>query len=460
MSELNQPLEEQARQIIRDWLTAHTRSLRNLAREAGLQPSVLSRFLKGETTLEAGSAVKLYSVLQHTLSAIERKTFIVATGLLPLALAFSNDTMLMTDKHASPYEIGSRLMLAGLTQYDHKVYAEAIALFRTAEEIFGAGSSQAALAGCMIAQIFINLGDLHQAQTEAERVQQTYGAVMDPNTKAELYRIHTWVAYYQGNYGPAAQWDRARIKLGEEAGIERFQHPHFLGRIYYDLGCLGQSALPNAQLFQRAVDCFAQANQIDQRWGNETNQAFEHFRTAQVLHKQGDWQAARSLRAKARQIFNNGSFGGSIALLNIEVEEAKILLENDEFKRAKRKAEMALHGWAQAKYAKGIGDSLTILGELEYTQGNEARALEIFTAKLCIYPYDNHPSNRQIWEDIYYLEQEIIRREGRKFYQQLIQRIYRLAQHRQGYFTYLNRIITDRSLEIERIFGQLQSFLP
>ncbi len=91
MNEPNQPLEEQARQIVRNWLTAYTRSLRNLAQEAGLQPSVLSRFLKGETTLEAGSALKVYNVMQQSMNLLDRKNFIEKMDLLPLAAAFSRD---------------------------------------------------------------------------------------------------------------------------------------------------------------------------------------------------------------------------------------------------------------------------------------------------------------------------------------------------------------------------------
>ena len=44
MSKTTHDDEEQARQTIRTWLTAHNRSLRNLAREAGIPPSVISKF--------------------------------------------------------------------------------------------------------------------------------------------------------------------------------------------------------------------------------------------------------------------------------------------------------------------------------------------------------------------------------------------------------------------------------
>lgn len=457
MRKIVPPDQERARQIIREWLTTQTRSLRNLAQEAGIQPSVLSRFLHGTTTLEASSALKLYGVMQQSLHPFDRKSFIETTGLLPLATAFGHDALFAIDLNTPPYETGSRLMVTGIELYGHAAYEAAIPLFRTAQEVLGSGSSQAAFAGCMIAQIFINLGDLLQAQAEARQVQNSYAAVMDLETKADLYRILNWIDYYQGDYVQAEQWLRKRIMLGEEAGIERFQNAHFLGRTYYDLGCLCPGTKESVQLFHRAAACFERSYQIHLQWGNEHNKAFDHFRKAQVLQMQGYSHDAQKRRVQARQMFSDGSVGGAMALLNIEQEEAKLLLEEGSLKQAKRKAEQALSGWSHFKYAKGVGDSLKILGELAYMQGKADCALEILTARLCIYPYDHHPSNQQVWEDVNALNQETIRREGRKFHQAVIQQLHTTATQRQGYFAYLDQIIADRSLALIRIMGSLQA---
>jgi len=457
MPELAKPDQGPARQIVRNWLTEQNRSLRNLAKEAGMQPSVISRFLHGETLLEEGSALKLYGVMQQNLYPLDRKSFVETTGLTRLMAVFSRDTLFSDDAHAPAYDIGNRLMVAGYDMCNRAAHQAAIPLFRAAAQVLGTGSGQAAFAGCLIAQMFLNLGDYQQAQVEADQVQNTYSAVMDTETKAELYRIKNWVAYYRGHYPQSEQWLRERIKLGAEGGIERLTNPHFLGRVYYDLGCQAQSKKEADRLFQQAAVCFDQAYQIALRWADDHNQAFDRFRKAQVLQMQGQWQDAQTLRTQAKQVFSNGSIAGSIALLHVTLEEAKLLLEEGQIAGPKSKTEEVLRGWVQVKYPKGIGDALKVLGDLEYMQGNLECALQIFAARLCIYPCDHYPSNRQVWSEVHNLQWEIVRREGRNFYQQMIHRIQQLAEHRQGYFSYLDSITVDRGDDIARVMDKLQA---
>jgi tetratricopeptide (TPR) repeat protein len=228
-----------------------------------------------------------------------------------------------------------------------------------------------------------------------------------------------------------------------------------LGRIYYDLGCQCQRKQEGNQFFHKAYLYFDQSYRINLKWGDEHNRAFDLFRKAQVQQMEHNWRDARALRSQARQTFGDGSVGGSMALLHIELEEAKILLEEGEINTPKSKAEEVLRGWAQFKYVKGVGDSLKMLGELEYIQGNLASALEIFATRLCVYPYDHYPSSLQVWEQVQDLRLEIMRREGRKFYQQMLQRLHESAEHRQGHFIHLNQITVDRNADIARILSKL-----
>lgn len=456
MSELSQPIQEQARHMLRTWLTVQNRSLRNLAQEAGIQPSIISRFLNGATTIEASSALKLYSVMQHDMKLLDRKAFIEAVGLLPLALALSRDAIFTIDMNAPRHDVGSRLMVTALDLYNHALHEQAIPVFRMVEEVLGAGSSQAAFAACMMAQMFINLGDYHSTETEVVRIENTYRLAMDLETRAELYRIRTWLDYYQGNYTQAEQWSLKRIKLGEEGGIERLKNPHFTGRIYYDLGCLCSGTKETAQLLHQAELCFDYSYQINQRWGDEPNRAFDLFRKAQVLQAQGEGTDAKQLRTQAREMFMDGSVLGSIAVLNIDGEEMRLLLEDGNVKLTKRKAEDVLSSWARLKYPKGIGDSLQVLGELAYVENDLERALEIFVTRLCIYPYDNYSSSCLVLEEVYNIQRELVQREGRQFYQEMLHRIEQLAKHRQGYFSYLDQIAVDRSADLDRVLSRLQ----
>lgn len=455
MSEQAQPVEAQARQIIRTWLTAQNRSLRNLAREAGIPPSVISKFLHGETQLEATSALKLYSVIQQSLDPLERYTFIEATGLLPLATAFRSDPIFTVDVHAPPFEVGNRLIAIAIDFGKKGSFTEAIPLLRAAEQVLGVGSNLAAYAACQLGHTFLLIGDYQQAQVEAQRIQTTYGAIMDPETQAEYYRLQLWLAYYLGNYLQSEHWLKARIQLAEQAGIERLADPHFLGRTYYEMGQLTPQKQAADVYLAKAVQCFEQSYQLNRKWGNELDRAYDWFRKAQVLQVQRQWSDAKTLRRQAGHIFRTER---SVAILHVELEEARLALEDGNLRIPQEKAEAVLHGWVDFNYTKGVADALQVLGDVAYVQGNVEQAFEIFAARQCVYPFDTHPSTRAVWEDVNQLRAELAQREGGPTYQNVLRHLEELATNRQGYFSYLDTLAVDRSQDVTHLFRRLQSF--
>lgn len=457
MSKTTHDDEEQARQTIRTWLTAHNRSLRNLAREAGIPPSVISKFLHGETKLEASSALKLYRVMQQSLNPLERETFLQATGSLPLASAFISDPSFTVDMNAPPFEVGSRLILKAIDLGKKGSFAEAIPLLWTAEQVLGVGSNLAAYAACQIGHTFILVGDFRQAQAEAQRIETTYGPIMDPETKAEFYRLQLWLAYYLGNYLQSEHWLKARIQLAEQTGIERLSDPHFLGRTYYELGQLAPQKQVADVYFTKAVQCFEQSSQLNRKWGDELNLAYDWFRKAQVLQAQGHWRDAKKLRRQAGHVFR---MERSVANLHVELEEAKFALEDGNLRIPQEKAEAVLHGWVDFNYTKGVADALKVLGDVAYVQGNVEQAFEIFAARLCVYPFDAHPSTRQVWEDVNHLHEVLTRREDGPSYQNVLQQLQEVATNRQGYFSYLDTLAVDRSQDVAHLFRRLQPFHP
>lgn len=452
MSEQVQSTDEQARDIIRTWLTAHNRSLRNLAQEAGISPSIISKYLHGETKLEASSALKIYSVMQQNLNPLERRSFIQACGLLPLASAFSSDPIFTVDMGASPIEVGSRLIVMAIDLGKVGRFTDAIPLLRSAEEVLGSGSSLAAYAACQIGHTFVLIGDHRQAQAEAQRIQNTYGAVMDPETQAEFYRLQLWLEYYLGNYLQSVQWLKTRIQLGEKTGIERLTDPHFLGRTYHEMGKLATQKLEADIYFAKAVQCFDQSYQLNQKSGNEFECAYDWFRKAQVLQVQRQWSDAKKLRQQARHVFRAEQ---SVALLHVELEEAKLALLEGNIRISQEKAESVLHGWVDFNYTKGIADALKVLGDVTFMQGQIKQAFEIFAARLCVYPFDTHPSTREVWEEIHDLQAELALREGRPSYQNMVRYLHESATSRQGYFSYLDILAVDRNTDVALVMDRL-----
>jgi tetratricopeptide (TPR) repeat protein len=455
MSEQAKPAEEQARDIIRTWLTVQNRSLRNLAQEAGIPPSVISKFLHGTTKLDASSALKIYSVIQQTLNPLERHTFIEACGLLQLALAFSSDPIFTVNLNTTPLEVGSRLIIAAIDLGKKGCFTDAIPLLRSAEEVLGTGSSLAAYAACQIGHTFVLIGDNRQAQAEAQRIQTTYGAIMDPETKAEFYRLQLWLEYYLGNYLQSAQWLKTRIQLGEKTGIERLTDPHFLGRTYYEMGQLASQKQEADIYFAKAVQCFDQSYQLNRKWGNELDRAYDWFRKAQVLQAQRQWSEAKRLRQQAGHIFR---VEHSVALLHVELEDAKLALLEGNDHLAKEKAETVLQGWVKFNYTKGIADALKVIGDVASMQGQIEQAFEIYTVRLCVYPFDTHPRTREVWEEIHGLQADLAHREDGPSYQNVLHYLQELATNRQGYFSYLDTLAVDRSSDVAHLFDRLQPF--
>jgi tetratricopeptide (TPR) repeat protein len=456
MDDLVRPDWERGREFIKN-LTDPPGSIRGLAMRAGIQPSIISRFLNGGT-LEVGSAIKLYMALPDDMDVVNRRNFLQMMGLSLLASQLNRDLLpsgelqsLNPMASSSPSEVGTRLMALGY-QLAPNSWEKAIPLFREAEDAFGVASSQAARAALEAAQALVNLCDYDKAQAELLRIEYTYRSIMDPETKAEWYRIRGWLDYYQGDFAQSEEWLTNTIKIAEQTGIDRLADFHFLGRLYCDWGQVCHQQQKASLLFHKAEVLFDRAYELQHRQGDDVSKAFDLFRKAQLLRAQHNWQEADKLRTEARQIFDR-----DLAVLHVDLEEARLDLEDGETRRPKLRAEKALRGWAQIKYAKGMSDSLRVLGFSEFIQGKVDQALELYAAALCIYPFENHSENQKLWISISNLRSDIIRKEGRKAYQTLMRRIQEFAEGQQGYFSYLANVSADRSADIARVLIRLRS---
>jgi tetratricopeptide (TPR) repeat protein len=455
---LLRPDWQRLRQIIDSWMTSHNRSRRSLAKEAGVQASVISRFLGGQTTLEVGSAIKSYQILYQDLSPLDQQVFLEVTGLLPFALTLPDyrfEPYPESFHGALPrpnYGTGVRLILKGIDLVGQLSRQEAISMFYKAETMLGSASSQAAKAVCLAVLQLIELGDYNKAEEELNRIQNTYKTVMDPETEAEFYNVRGWSYYYLGNFTESIKWFEQCLRLSELTGNEHLGESalHFLGRIYSDLGQMADGK-QSSESFHKAELQFDKAYQFHLRWGPDSRIAYDLFRKAQLLRVQGKWREAQEDRHKARQLF-----GWELEVLNIDLEEALLALEDGDTRISKLKAEKALRGWAQVKKTKAMADALRLLGILECIEGRPEKALELYIAALCIHPFEGTLQSRQMWEDVMDIyHSNIVYREGREAGLNLLQKIREKVESRQDYFAYLDEISADRSVDVVHIFNKL-----
>jgi tetratricopeptide (TPR) repeat protein len=455
-----QPEWEEIRQTIKGWLASRNRSIRSMAEEAGIQPSVVSRFLNQQSNaLKTDSIIRLYAVLRKDMKPLERRDFLRAAALLPLAFLLGHDSVLASElediraSEVSRGEAGTRLMLIG-NEVAQSSWKEAIPWFHRAEKVLGVGTSQAARAGLAAAQLFLNLGDHDRAGQEVIRVQHAYQPDMDRETLAEVYRIKGWLDYYHGRFPDSERWLRKCIGVSEETGVEALAESaqHFLGRVYSDWAQTQREKSQADLLYHNAQVQFDIAYQIHLRWGTESQRAFDLLRKAQSYQVQGDWREAFPLRNRAREMFRH-----ELAILHIDLEEARWALLDGELRKPTVQAEGALRGWAEINYAKGMADALRILGTAECIQGSPERALEHYIAALCIFPFENHLANRQLWAEIADLRGDLLWREDRKAYSRLLQRIRESVEARAGRFSYLGSVTADRNTDVAQIFERLWS---
>lgn len=447
--------QAEARVILQNWLVANKVKQSQLAREAEIHRSIISRFLKGRN-LDADSARKLYKVLEKSMSPVDRRTFLKALGLLPFIALTPSDSSpklisQIDEKPPDSYEAGMRLFVSAMDTAQHS-WEEAIPLFLQAEQAFGPASSQAARAACEAIQQFINLGEYERAEQEVRRVQNSYEQVMDPDTKSRLNGVIGWLEYYEGNLAESKKRFESCLELAQLTGVERLGDGanHFLGKIYSAYGQMSPQKQEADLLFHTAEKHFQVSFLSSLKRGNEGSQAFEIFRQSQLLQVWGDYQRARQFRNRAYQMFGRQS-----GVFHIGIAEANLALEEGEIRTPKLKAEDALSGWAHEKYARGMSNAITVLAIADRQQGKPIQAFELLVAALCIYPPQSPWKTNQLLSQIEDMRDWLVIQQGRRQHHLLVQNLFEKVRERKGYFSYLDCIVGERNNTIVQVFRLL-----
>lgn len=485
--------QEAARNIVLDWQSFKGKDwhVKRLAQEAGSDQSYLGRMLKGEVPFTVGVARKLDRVFEaHNMDFITRRKFLTLMGLGALArvippglLSTSSEPSIknlmvnegmggttpinpsgLNLRSVDRRTLGTHLKdtANSIAQYS---WERAIPYYRDAEIAFGKGCSEAAHCSCMVAQMLVNLCDYDAARQELSWTRQIYNKEMDPSTRAEWYRIMGWIHYYEGNYGPAIYNFNKGIGQANEVGnlylAEGSQH--FTGRSYADWGQVAP-ADQQLDLWLKAEKALLASEKIHKEHGTDVQLGYDYLRQAQLLRVQAtegkSWKAsknrfdeARSLREKARS-----EFGQDLASLHADIEDAEIGLMEGDIQMTVRKAKGVLERYNGLKYAKGMSDSLWVVGSTEMMQLNLKEALEQYVAALCIYPYKDHLRNRELWNSIGNIHKDLRNEKGKNSYASVVRKMNRAAEEKQREpFSHLNNVAADRSGDIAFIFKRLNS---
>lgn len=435
----------EARRNLREWIAAHKVSQSEIARLAGLNRSVISRFLEKDQPISTATATKLYNVLKLNMDPLERQHWM---EWLNLEEAKSS----LSESHASdemPSFMGMYHNLEtgyywlkkawGRLRQDRNVPA-ALELFAQAERAFGKYSTLAALAGCEIIQQYINLGHLVRAEQEVFRVEQVYQHVMDVQIRREFLQLKGMTSYDRQDYTRALGAVHELIVMEKTYGFQTL-HQHIAGLSQLSLAERLDDAAPEKQrLLGMAEENIRFLCQHFSQGGSDLDMGFMDLRLAQILREQGRYADAAHYRTRVRRFF-----GGQIAAGHLAIEEANLALLDGDTTRTRARALAAQDGWFVQTYAGGLGRIAALTAQSLWMEGRAEEALEPAVVAASIAPYEACFKGDQFVDLPWRINQDVRPRAHTRQYAALIAQMQEHVHLQSGHFACLAHVVPDRS---------------
>ena len=447
----------EARRNLREWLAAHKKSQSELARLAGLNRSVISRFLEKDQPLSTSTATKLYNVLKLDLDPALRQQWMERLNLEEVKASLSESHT--SDEMPSFIEVYPNLERGyywlnkawGTLRQDRNVPA-ALELFAQAERAFGKYSTLAALAGCEIIQQYINLGHLARAEQEVFRVEQAYQHVMDVQIRREFLQLKGMTAYDRQDYTRALQAVDELIVMEKKYGFQTL-HQHIAGLSQLRLAERLDDAAPEKQrLLGMAEENIRFLCRHFQQGGSDLDMGFMNLRLAQILREQGRYTDATHYRKMVQRFFL-----GQIAAGHLAIEEANLALLDGDTTHARTRAMAAQEGWFVQAYAGGLGRIAAVTAQSLWMEGRAEEALEPTVVAASIAPHEACFKGDQ-FVDLPWQINRLVRREaGASRYAVLIEQMREHVQLQSGHFACLAHVVPDRSAAALVLLAQLAS---
>jgi transcriptional regulator with XRE-family HTH domain len=435
----------EARRNLREWMAAHKVSQSEIARLAGLNRSVISRFLEKDQPLSTSTATKLYNALKLNMDPLERQHWMEWLNLeeakASLSESHASDEMPSFMGMYHNLETGYYWLKKawGSLRQDRNIPA-ALELFAQAEQAFGKYSTLAALAGCEIIQQYINLGHLARAEQEVFRVEQAYQHVMDMQIRREFLQLKGMTAYDRQDYTRALQAVDELIVMEKTYGFQTL-HQHIAGLSQLRLAEGLDDAAPEKQrLLGMAEENIRFLCRHFGKGGSDLDMGFMDLRLAQILREQGRYADAAHYRTRVRRFFL-----GQIAAGHLALEEANLALLDGDTTHARARALAAQDGWLVQAYAGGLGRIAAMTAQSLWMEGRAEEALEPAVVAASIAPYEACFKGDQFVDLPWQINQDVYRKAGAHQYAVLIAQMQEHLHLQSGHFACLAHVVPDRS---------------
>jgi transcriptional regulator with XRE-family HTH domain len=427
-------------------LAEHSRSQSDLARLAGVNRSVISRFLEKDQPLSMATAIRLYDALKSSMGPAECQQWVTWLDLEGVEVSLGDPSTVDEATHSlrsasSNIETGYQwLSRAWNVLRRERDIPTALQLFAQAELAFGRYSTLAALAGCEIIQQYINLGYLARAGQEVLRVERAYSHVMDVQTQREFLQLKGMAAYDRQDYVRALQAVDELIVLEKTHGFHTM-HQHIAGLSQLSLAERLDDANPEKQrLLGMAEENLRFMCRVARLTDDKMHVGFMTFRLAQAQREQGQHDvAARNCRL-AQQCFI-----GDPALGHVRLEEANLALLDGETKRARARAEAATEMWLTIRYAGGLGRAAAVQAVSLWVEGRAQEALAPAVAAASIAPNGSCFKGWNFLDLPWQINRDVFPATDKHQYAALIDQMAEGVRLRSGHFSCLARVMPDRS---------------
>lgn len=447
-----------ARRLIQVWLADNATLPSALAQQAGIHRSILSRFQAGKA-LDAGSAMKLFAVVQRSMASQERIALLEAMGLLQLALIL-RDSLGDSPPPAAPAPLtpgraDTTRLLAQAYDVAYTSCSDAIALYEQAERACGPRDTGAPRAAMEAVQMLLNLSDFDRAEVELARIQARYASLLDADLERRASELTAWLYFGRRDLEPAVQWFTRLLEGAQEAGspLQEAGNLQFLGWIYT---LKGQRAGARAEAdgWYHLAEHHLQGSWMlhARHHPDERSQAWDFLRLGQLHIATGSFREAREALRRAKHLLCQ-----SPAVVDVGLAEAEMLLREGETRGARRLAEIALPRQAARGYAQGMARSARVLTLAGYQECKPLQALENAIAAMLFNPHISLEEPPPLSDLVTELSREHLGQAGGRGAQRraLFERLRERALERRGIFAHLDRVAAMSDAKIDQLHAAL-----
>jgi hypothetical protein len=363
-----------ARAIVQDWMLEHGKSASDLAAAAGLDRTVVHRFLRHARSMNLRTALRIYAALYAEMHPTTRHELLVALGLEDIARLFHGvDNMVQQHLplgHAGTISDLSRAVALS-ERGEHVTAAE---IFHRVEQAPTISRSMALFAACERARSLLAVGCVNAVRTEIERIDARFSQICGVDDMLNVQALHLRFAYELGDLD---ETDRLVRKLAFDA--ELHHNPSRISEAVYYGALLHMAYAMRAtnerkrrQDLDKAARLFRMHDSYEHRHdADDVTSGLRALRWAEIHRARRAEDDAQKARHAAHRMLRH-----TPAAYHVCIELAKVALDRVQLERSRRIAAEAREIAAAADSGLGVAHASCVLAIADIMEERYEAALD------------------------------------------------------------------------------------